>query len=197
MAESTQEANKLSANPGFPRKLPVRTKEVLGVFGAVAAFLLLVQHSGAEPRGVVLIRELRQAKVVMPVRIDSYAKEGLVCTPLKGARPFKSFKYSTDPTWNPSVSVFVRRDQNSIWTAEWPAAGSEILIVVGQDGVVSLFADRQRDQWRFWSPHMTGSVALFECAPPSKPIEPVSGHENGSWDGCVMPVKAVRQWEKW
>src|SRR5258708_5870879 len=95
--------------------------------------LFIAQTIEAKPRPVHLILELKQARVVMPVRIDSYAKEGLVCAPVGATRPSRAFKYSTDPAWSPVR--FVKSDLNSIGTAEWPVSGSEVLVVVGQNEV--------------------------------------------------------------
>ena len=160
---------------------------------AAPLVLLLARKMEAKPRPVHLIPELKEAKVVAPVRIVSYENEGLRCVLLEGPPRSLTFKYSSDPTWNPSR--FAKSDLSLMGTGRWPAAGSEVLVAADKNDLVSLFAYRQGDQWRFWSPIETGSVALFECNPPSTPIKRDAFiYKNGSWDGCLFPAQALKQW---
>jgi hypothetical protein len=150
----------------------------------------------AEPRWVNLLQELREAKIVAPVAIVSYDKDRLICA-VKGKSKIElALKYSIDPTWNPSR--FIKNDLISVNTADWPPVGSEVVVVADKSDIVSLFAIRQKNVWRFWSPMMTGSTAQFSCEPPSRPIKSDNGNPpNGSWNGCLLPYKDLERWNRW
>jgi hypothetical protein len=154
--------------------------------------LLALADSGmtsAEPRGVRLRVELADAQTIARVRITSYDQGQVKWTMVNPTNGPDSARCSTDPTWTPAPSP---RPSDGIHTARWPMVGEEVLVVVGKDGVVSLFAELKGDKWRFWSPEMTGSVASFECESPATDLP---GQKPGlikhSWDGCLMPKAAV------
>ena len=151
--------------------------------------------------GVDLQKELHAARVVTLARIVAYDQDGLRFQPIPEPAAALSARCSTDPTWSPAR--FIRDpwpgDDTSGLTAEWPPVGAEVLVVVDADGIVSLFARRIGDDYRFWSPMMTGSFALFACRPPARPLpgNEIPREQVGadvapaSWDGCLMPVASV------
>ena len=155
----------------------------------------------AKSLGVDLQSELHSARVVMLARIVAYDPDRLRFQPIQGSASSLSARHSTDPTWNPTR--FIRDpwpgDATSTMTAEWPPVGAEVLVVVNSEDVVSLFAHRAGEAYRFWAPLMTGSTALFFCRPPAQPLpgkelrrEDAGSDANpASWDGCLMPVSAV------
>ena len=148
----------------------------------------------ARPRPVRLLEEIRDAKTVAEVRIEAYFKNLLVGRNLKSNSRI-SFKYSSDPQWNPSR--FIVQDLHAAGTAEWPPVGSEVIVVVDHHNVVSLFARREIGMWRFWSPMFTGSTAAFECKSPALPLEgAVPAINDFIWDGCLVPEQAVKNWLK-
>jgi len=54
---------------------------------------------------VDLLQELKSAKLVVRAKVVSYETEGLKCMIKDGTPEERTFKYSTDPTWNPSRLV--------------------------------------------------------------------------------------------
>jgi hypothetical protein len=157
-------------------------------FGTLFLASLFGSDVEAKPRSVNLLSELKAAKVVSEVTIVSYEKDHLVCSSANDPKKKRSFKYSDDPAWNPTR--FIGKDLSALGTGEWPPIGSNVAVVIDKEDAISLFAYRQGDAWRFWSPVMTGSVALFNCEPPAKPIKSDTFiHKYGSWDGCLLPLK--------
>jgi len=153
----------------------------------------------AKPRPVQLPDELERAKVVTPARILRYDAEQLVFQPLPEPSQEMTARYLlSDPGWDPTR--FIRddwsEDSDPIYTAAWPAVKAEVLIVVSADDQISLFAWRRGDEYRFWSPWMTGSMARFSCSPPARvlpgnEIKTGSDVTPASWDGCLLPISAV------
>lgn len=168
----------------------------LNTIFAVVVFQFLSPLAEAEPRYVDFLGELKSSETVALVRISAYSDEGLVCEALRGSPSRFTFKYSDDPKWKP----FVSKDLKQVGTAIWPPVGSSLIVVVGKDKVVSLFALEENDQWRFWSPRMTDSSAMFECLPPSRTIKLVHGQKDKeqykSWDGCLMPSRELERFYK-
>ena len=176
---------------------------ILHQFAVLFAVLAAAPSAvSAKPRGVHLDRELASARLVTPARILAYEADGLRFQPLgRRVEPMTATYSASDPTWNPQRLVpEVWPPTDGIWTDAWPPVGAEVLVVIGEDGAVSLFAVRQGDEYRFWSPMMTGSVALFSCRPPARVLsaEAAIPHmtvgqdgQPAGWDGCLMPASAV------
>ena len=155
----------------------------------------------AGSRGVDLLDELHAAHVITRARILSYEEEGLSVQPLpEPAQPLLVHYASGGPPALIRDDWQERTDAEVIYTGNWPPVGAEVLVIVGtvfgvQDAV-SLFAWPRGEEYRFWSPHMTGSVAFFECRPPARPVEPLRFEGDPpdirtSWDGCFLPISFV------
>lgn len=163
--------------------------------GVLTCFL--ISSVEAEPRYVDLLAELKSSRIVAPCRITSYDKDGLHCELSREPRSKFVFKYSDDPKWMPHIST----DSSSVGTEIWPPVNASVVVVVGKDNIVSLFALAQNAMWRFWSPVMTGSTAIFECRPPSSVIKLVHGQKDSekykSWDGCMLSSQDLEGFYKW
>ena len=171
--------------------------------GLTTVFLLASPYReiAAKPRSVDLLAELKSAHVVTRARILAYRIDGIEFQPLpEPSRPMTA-KYVDDPSWTPMG--FIRDDWQKatepILTGEWPRLGADVLVVVDASNSVSLFAWPIGDKYRVWSPEITGSVALFTCEPPAKPLVPPTEsfgslddyYKNKSWDGCLIPMTSV------
>ena len=163
--------------------------------------LLLAGAVSAEPRVVRLTDELASARIVTRARITSYEPDGLRFRPVTTPQAILTARYSDDPSWNPLrfVPKQWREDAGGRQAGKWPPLQADVLGVVDAQGILSLFAWPQGAAYRFWSPAITGSVALFECEPPAKPVETLKADAAAqgkgsfrSWDGCVVPIAAVK-----
>ena len=156
------------------------------------ALVFLASPVWAEPRGVDLRAELQSARLVAEVEIEEYTPEGLLFRLQDNPRKPLSARYwgADDSKWVPEVAATLDFNQ-VILTGEWPPRGSNVLIVVDADNIVSLFAWQKGPDYRFWSPWMTGSLAGFTCEPPARPLpgqaDGFMGQHRG-WDGCLLPV---------
>lgn len=155
----------------------------------------LARPAQAKPRLVDLRAELEDASAVVEVTILQYMDNRFWVQPVHGPAVRSEVRYSTDPLWNPKQLVQKSLESAKELTGLWPPVGSTVVLVLGQYGVVSLFAQAESDGYRFWSPQATGSIAMFACAPPAKIVQPVPGqgdyYRNKSWDGCLMPQDRV------
>jgi hypothetical protein len=162
----------------------------------VLALSLLAFSIGvkAKPRSVDLKEELRLATIITPAKIVSYDQNLLRFQPI-GNTAILSARYSTDPTWNPSRFVHSEwppTSEKTTLSAEWPPVGAEVLVVVDKDNVISLFAWSLDDDYRFWSPMKTGSVAVFNCKPLGVAFDLLSkDNPDIGWDGCLVKKTKV------
>ena len=171
--------------------------------GLTTVFLLTSSYReiAAESRSVDLLAELKSAHVVTRAQILAYRTDGIEFQPLpEPSRPMTA-KYVDDPSWTPMG--FLRDDWQKATepslTSEWPRLGAEVLVVVDAQNTISLFGWPIGDEYRVWSPMMTGSVALFTCDPPARPLVPPTASlgfmydsdKNKSWDGCLIPMASV------
>lgn len=157
------------------------------------SFFVFVTDVYAEPRGINLKQELREASIVASAKIVSYDSDSLKFQ-LSGSIAVLSAKYSTEPTWNPSRFILAEwppKDEKTKLTAKWPPVGSEVLVVVDRDNVISLFAWFYGNNYRFWSPMMTGSIAIFNCEQLGTPMDVLSEDNPSSWDGCLIEKSKV------
>lgn len=177
----------------------MRFPRVAGVLSAFAALVAALELS-AEPRGVNLQQELDAARLVARVRIIAYRVDGLEVQPQPEPSASVRLRYSDDPSWIPIA--LLRRDwqrgTDPQLTAMWPPLGAEVLVVADAHQIVSLFAWPIGNSYRFWSPVMTGSIALFNCEAPAEPVRLLSADQPlgsktsfRSWDGCLVPASVI------
>ena len=167
-------------------------------FGASAALTCVLlgalsARTQAAPRPVNLEEELRSARRVAVVRIEAYLPDSLQYRLVDKQVRFTT-PYSSDPEWAPFPRLVRGLDSlDSMQTAIWPRAGSEVVIVVARGNWVSLFARRQGSEWRFWSPEYTLSAAQFACGKVSRPL---ARGASSSQEGCLMTHKDLLRWIK-
>ena len=139
--------------------------------------------------------ELDAASVVAEVKILQYMDGRLWVQSLEDTFVRAEVRYADDPTWSAKPFVDDGWQNKKQRTGIWPPVGAAVLIVLDRSGVVSLFAQRVHEYYRFWSPQATGSMAMFACASAGQTLEAVPGkgsyYRNKSWDGCMMPAADI------
>ena len=94
-----------------------------------------------------------------------------------------------------ALQTNIPADQNSNLTGFWPAAGDTVLMVLDSSSRVSLFARSSGEYYRFWSPFMTMSTAIFQYKPPFLPLPNKTSRYSSTTqsetclDGCVIKKK--------
>lgn len=151
------------------------------LIGLLAA-LFLTNHT-FESRFIDIETELKRAPIVTEVVITAYTDSTVLYNP-------------TTDKFSPGALKFQKsypkaKGDNPLLTGSSPAIGDTVLIVSDATGSVSLFAEIIKDDYRFWSPYFTGSVAYFKYRPPFTHLEgrKEETHDDGSitgWDGCLL-----------
>lgn len=144
--------------------------------------LLLINRT-VESRYVDIERELKRAPIVTEVVITSYTDSTVLYNP-------------TATNFSPGTLKFQKlypmpKVANQLLTGCSPTVGDTVLIVSDTTGSVTLFAEIIKDEYRFWSPYFTGSVAYFKYHAPFTHLEgrKEETHPDGSitgWDGCLL-----------
>jgi|SRR5688572_20536003 len=141
----------------------------------------------AKPRTIYLDKELKEASLIEYVEILGYADSTLTVQPVGGKNKI------TVKANGVSASFGIVE----VLTSYWPAKGEKVLVVIGANGFVSLFATKQGEQYRFWSPFNTGSLAIFYFKKPAlklpdqKGLSYDTGEYETCWDGCLLAVDLV------
>jgi len=142
----------------------------------------------AKPRAVYLDKELKEASLIEYVEITGYADSMLTVKPVEGKKTFNI----------PVGHVMAMDGIMDILTSHWPVKGEKVLVVLNTEGKLSLFAYKQDTQYRFWSPHETGSLAIFYFKKPAAKLPDQKGlsYDTGEyetcWDGCLLPTELVK-----
>ena len=144
---------------------------------------LLLANVNLKSRFINIEEELRQAPIVTEAVIGSYTDSTVVYAPLTNKFPAGALKFRK--------SYPMPKEANQLLTGCSPAIGDTVLIVSDSTGSVSLFAEISKEDYRFWSPYFTGSVAYFEYKAPFTHLDgrKEETHINGftsSWDGCML-----------
>jgi hypothetical protein len=160
----------------------------------VSGMLCVVGGSASgKPRSVSVPEELEGASLIAWVRVGGYADGQLWWTPLSptGGLTHAQCNAPEDVTPRPTSSAQLAHAPHL--TALWPPSGAEVLVVVSREGTLSLLGRREGTEVRLWSPLNTGSVALFRCRLPWKPLpgEDLPKMPETSWDGCRLPISAL------
>ena len=143
----------------------------------------------AKPRFVDLDKELSEATLIKNVEVTGYTETTVLFV---DAATGEKFEVKT----NGDVSSQLKYDKNS--TGYWPNVGEKVLVVIDTDERVSLFAARVGAHYRFWSPDVTGSIALFQFKAPAVKLPNEKGVESNPegyescWDGCLYPVAELK-----
>lgn len=158
----------------------------------VISLFLFSSPAFSESLGVNLTHEL-SSNAVEVVTIVRYEKGKLVYRSQHTTVELTAFYFANsdaDKTWGPKIADPQKAE---MLTGMWPPVGSEVVIVLDSKNVVSLLATKRGNDYRFWSPLMTGSTAFFECGPPASVIKTVFDQKNTSWDGCNYPASAMKE----
>lgn len=92
---------------------------------------------------------------------------------------------------------FPYKTTDNYWTENYPFIGDTIFIVVNDNNLVRIFGKRVQNDYRLWSPLMTGSISIFEYSAPLKSIDSsmvlgTNGKTESCWDGCLIPINLTR-----
>jgi hypothetical protein len=121
----------------------------------------------------------------------------------KGQMSFKSTEYRD------TISVakigrqldngydFPYKPTDNYWTENYPHIGDTVFIVVNEHDLIRIFGKRVQNDYRLWSPLMTGSIAIFDYSAPLKSIDSSmvlgnNGKTESCWDGCLIPINLTR-----
>jgi hypothetical protein len=172
------------------------------------AILLAVFNVDAKPRSIDLAKELKEAMYFDYVEISGYTDSTILYTAIDGYDGYyssewfetenfrlkarkESFFYTSKFYQNKSVST----DDDKYTTGYSPIIGEKTLIVINNQNQVSLFANLDNGIYQFWSPFITGSIALFSFEKPAYQLENSDGIGKTSegnqtcWDGCLLSKK--------
>lgn len=162
------------------------------IFSAIILFSGI--QTFARPRFVNLDYELSYAKFVGLVAVNDFDTLGNI--------KFTSIEYNDTISFAYVGAEFSDRAMFSrpdlFLTASLPSIGDTVLVVIDSLGKVSLFAKQIEIYYRFWSPWITGSLALFSFSSPALPVdkkwesEPVSKRYHECWDGCFLPKEYLK-----
>ena len=90
---------------------------------------------------------------------------------------------------------FPYRQEDNYWTENIPFIGDTVLIIIDANERIKVYGKKVNNDYRLWSPLMSGSIALFDFEKPLKPIEQSKLLQNSdtnktmtSWDGCLLPI---------
>jgi hypothetical protein len=164
--------------------------------------LFILSHYGtnqmAKPRVVSLDYELAHSTFTGLVIVNDYDSNGNI--------KFSSLEFKDTTNIAFVDANFTDRNFYSnpklFLTASLPSKGDTVLIVLDSTKDVSLFAKQTGNYYRFWSPWITGSEALFSFSPPAIAIdkacesEGASKHYSMCWDGCLLPINDLRSYIK-
>jgi hypothetical protein len=147
----------------------------------------------AKPRTVFLDKELQEATLIEFVEIISYSDSAIIFRTIIGDRTITS---------KIGRGVIKAHQGDKFKTGYWPVIGEKVLVIVGQNDFISLFANKIGENYRFWSPYYTGSVALFCFKSPATKLpdqtgikENLRGYET-CWDGCILPSNKLNTFKK-
>jgi hypothetical protein len=124
------------------------------------SFLYINIDTSAKARFVELSQELESAQYIDMVKVVSYTDSTIIMCSVKGneiisakipGRPPAEY-FFPDCNWWECKKHF---------TTTWPRPGQFVLVVIAENGWISLFAYGKGDYFRFWSPLETGSSAYF------------------------------------
>jgi len=88
---------------------------------------------------------------------------------------------------------FPYKPTDNYLTENYPHIGDTVFIVVNENDLIRIFGKRVKNDYRLWSPLMTGSISIFEYSAPLKSIDSsmvlgTNGKTESCWDGCLIPI---------
>lgn len=84
-------------------------------------------------------------------------------------------------------------------TATWPQPYDTVIAVMDSNRV-SLFAQILKNDYRFWSPNFTGSIAYFNYNAPFRKLdgekEDTYSDKKATWDGVMLEKGELGKWRR-
>jgi len=162
-------------------------------FKILTICLLSQFTSFGKPIRIVVADLLGSAKFVDEVVVKKYDGKGKIY--------FQSLKYK-DTIDNASCGRLITdgwnfpyKKEDNNWTENQPFIGDTVLVVIDGYDRIKVYGKRVNNDFRLWSPLMSGSLAYFDFENPIKPIEKNKLLNNSDtskwmacWDGCLIPV---------
>jgi hypothetical protein len=157
-----------------------------------AMMLFTASFASSKPRTVDLEKEITGSSIIVYAEVMEYTDTAVV---FKTATTQTLISAKTRGKITPTVLT-----GDKYLTASWPFIGGKVLVVVNNVGYISLFAKRIENNYRFWSPAFTGSLALFRFKQPASCLADGQGidqDENATmltcWDGCLLPINEIKE----
>jgi hypothetical protein len=87
--------------------------------------------------------------------------------------------------------------EENYWTENYPFIGDTVFIVINGYNRINIFGKRIGNDYRLWSPLMSGSIAIFEYERPIKKIDDDKLLNSGDSiescrDGCLLPIAEAK-----
>lgn len=145
----------------------------------------------AKPLRVVLEDIIGSSKFAGQVIVTGYNGKGNIFfnpTDIKDTLTTASVTRQIENGYN-----FPYKTSDNYWTENYPKIVDTVFIVVNDNGLIRIFGKQVKNNYRLWSPLMTGSIAIFEFSEPLKPIDTsmvigMNGQSKSSWEGCLIPI---------
>ena len=131
-------------------------------------------------------KEMARAKFIGKVVIESYDTNGVF--------QFRSLEFK-DTIRSAQSHLWFNKfrytplDTADYWTTASPKAKDTVLIVLDSTYKISLFAKLIDDDYRFWDPINSISVATFSFKLPARKLKETRFHTqyaSSCWDGCLV-----------
>ena len=186
--------------------MPNVTMNKLKYLSLIFVIVLSSYNSNTKSRTVFLDKELKEAMYIDYVEIVNYSDSSIQFKEIVGFKGYHSMKWFNTQnferkTENPSAILSAKLldgiDSDFGFkkhtTGYFPRKGEKVLIVITENNHVSLFAAAKNDQFRFWSPFFTESMALFYFKTPASKLKGENtisnkfGDYETCWDGCLLP----------
>lgn len=144
---------------------------------------------------------LKNAKTIKPVVITEYKENDMYYKFLDTNSNNKidcSIKNSSEK--NRLELIKLGQIDSSYLSGKWPNIGDTLLIVIGQNNKVDLFATFQNDFYRFWDPNTTienKSICIFNETSQFKKVNNCDCriYKNKEYyhcsDGCIAPIDYI------
>jgi len=152
-------------------------------------FILLT--SFVKPRFVDIEEELSKATFVGEIVVRNYGKKYMYFSRLTTPKV-------VDSTACGGVIEYANYNGGYL-TNTWPVVRDTVIAVMDSNSV-SLFAQILKNDYRFWSPCFTGSIASFAFNAPFRKLdgekENTWGDKKSTWDGVMLAKGELGRWRR-
>jgi hypothetical protein len=159
--------------------------------------ILLVLTTGLFPksREVNLDDELRNALFKGLVKVEDYRHSTILFRPVDNLDILMT---ATTGDTEPRLEEKAIPSRKML-TGRWASIGDQVLIVIDQNGKVSLFAFDNGEDYRFWNPYNMFDGTLFRFTPPARKLDDKqfdAKTENESLDGCLLKKVLISHYDQ-